>query len=369
MNGLIRTLLGWLGFWLVLVDHLGHGATPLTAWSLTWHGLLPIAGGADSEWATGSAEAVKKWSREAWVELPKLIYWNKFMGRGLNNVIQVKEELESTSGDQVTFSFIRKLQGAGVTGDSDLEDQEEEITPSSDAVVLDQVRQAIRLKGLLSERRTAYSQRSAAKELLTTWLAEKIDADIFAALDSSPSTAVYAGTATSTATLTATDYLTTAFLTKMKTKAKKAVPKIWPVKVGTKEYYIYIAAPDQEHDLKVHDASWSQAQREAQMRGDDNPVFEGSTGVWDGVIVHIHEDIALSTDWGSGSNVNGASGIFVGRQAGAWAWGSRPRWVEKSFDYDNKTGFAIGAIYGVTKAVFNSVDHAMISGRTARTSN
>lgn len=369
MNRITRLVLGWLGFWLVLADHLGHGASPWVAWQLTWYGIRPLAGGADSEWLTGSAETEKKWSREAWVDLPKLIYWNHFMGRGINNVIQVKEELDGTSGDQVTFSFIQKLQGAGKSGDTDLETEEEEIVPYSDAVVLDQVRQAVRLKGLLSERRTAYSQRSVAKELLTTWLAEKVDTDIFAAIDSSPTTAVYAGTATSTATLTSTDYLTTALLTKAKTKAKKATQKIWPVKVGSKEYYIFIGAPDQEHDLKVSDASWSQAQREAQQRGDENPVFEGSAGVWDGVIVHFHEDIALATTWGSGSNVNGASGIFVGRQAGAWAWGSRPRWVEKSFDYDNKTGFAIGAIYGVTKAVFNSVDHAMISIRTARTSN
>jgi len=65
------------------------------AFLLALRGVVPIAGGADSEWTTGSPEAVKRWSRQAWVELPKLIYWNKFMGMGLNNVIQVKTELEA----------------------------------------------------------------------------------------------------------------------------------------------------------------------------------------------------------------------------------------------------------------------------------
>lgn len=369
MNRFKNLLLGWLGFWLVLADHLASGAGLPVAWRLTWYGIFPLAGGTDSEWATGSAEAVKRWSREAWVELPKLIYWNKFMGKSMNSVIQLKQELEGQPGDKVTFSFIRKLSGAGVTGDSDLETQEEAMTTYSDDVTIDQVRQAIRLKGKMSEKRTAYSQRTAAKELLTTWLAEKIDADIFAALDSSPSTSIYAGAASSTATITAGDLFTTALLTKAKTKAKKASPKIWPIKIDNKEYYVAIIHPDQEYDLKVNDPTWAQAQREAQVRGDENPIFEGSVGVWDAVIVHVHEDIAVATTWGSGGNVNGAFGQFLGRQAGAFAWGERPRWVEKSFDYDNKVGFAIGAIYGVTKAVFNAVDHAFYSIRTARTSN
>jgi len=331
--------------------------------------LHPISGGADSEWATGSAETVKRWAKQAWVELPKLIYWNKFMSKGLNTVIQVKDDLEGQPGDKITFSFVRKLQTSGVSGDADLETNEEAMVTYQDDVTIDQKRQAIRLKGRMSERRTAYSQRSVAKELLTTWLAETIDSDIFAAVDTSPSTSVYGGSASSVATIAVGDYLTTALITKAKTKAKKATPKLWPVKVGTKDYYILIIHPDQEHDLKVHDASWAQAQREAQQRGDENPIFQGSIGVWDGVIVHCHEDIAVATNFGSGTNLPGAYGIFVGRQAGAFAWGERPRWVEKEFDYGNKVGFAIGAIFGVTKAVFNSIDHAMFSVRTYRTNN
>ena len=142
--------------------------------------LHPISGGADSEWATGSAETVKRWAKQAWVELPKLIYWNKFMSKGLNTVIQVKDDLEGQPGDKITFSFVRKLQTSGVSGDADLETNEEAMVTYQDDVTIDQKRQAIRLKGRMSERRTAYSQRSVAKELLTTWLAETIDSDIFA---------------------------------------------------------------------------------------------------------------------------------------------------------------------------------------------
>lgn len=369
MRRLTHWTLAKIGFLLIALDWLRSGASLSEAIRLTLAGMPPLFGGVDSEWATGSAEAVKRWSAQAWVELPKLIYWNKFMGRGLNNVIQLKDELEGKPGDRISFTFIRKLQGNATTGDDDLENNEEQIQSYTDNVTIDQKRHAVRLKGMMSERRTAFDQRMIAKELLTTWLAELVDSDVFAAIDSSPTVAVYGGGATSIATIAAGDYLTTKMITQMKTKAKKASPKIWPVKVGNKEYYILIIHPDQESDLKVNDPAWAQAQREAQVRGDENPIFEGSVGVWDGVIVHCHENIAIATNFGAGANLPGAYGIFVGRQAGAYAWGRRPRWVEKEFDYDNKTGFAIGAIYGVKKAVFNAADLSMISARTFRTNN
>ena len=40
-------------------------------------------------------------------------------------------------------------------------------------------------------------------------------------------------------------------------------------------------------------ADGHQVQRHVQ-RGDDNPIFEGSVGVWDGVIIHVHENIATA---------------------------------------------------------------------------
>ena len=346
---------------------LSAGCSFSEAMELTRLGAKPIAGGTDSEWATNSPEAVKVWSRQAWVELPKLIYFSKFIEDGLNTIIQRKHELEGQPGDTVHFSFIRKLQGAGVSGDADLEGHEEDVRSYQDSVVIDQKRQAIRLKGRMSERRTAYSQRKVAKELLTTWLAETIDADIFAAFDLNPSLSLYGGAATSIATVNMGDFMSTALITRLKTKAKKQVPKLWPVKIGTKDYYVLIISPDQEHDLKVHDGAWAQAQREARERGDENPIFEGSVGVWDGVIVHVHENIALANNFGAGANLPGAYAMFLARQAMAFAWGEKPRWVEKEFEYANKTGFAIGAIWGQKKAVFDANDHAMISVRTYRT--
>ena len=373
-------LLAALGAVLIVIDWLRDGASLSEAILLTRSGVHPISGGATSDWATGSPETVKRWSEQTWTELPKLIYWTKFMGKGLNACIQVKEELQSKPGDLVTFSFIKKLAGAGIDEDTQgaggLEGQEEAIVPYTDTVGIKHLRHAVRLKGRLSEKRTAYDQRSTAKDLLTTWMAETIDKSIFTAFDTGTHAThvVYGGAATSTATLQAGDYMTTALLTKTKTKAKKAdgttsSGKVWPLKVGTDEYYVAVISPDQEHDLKVHDPAWAQAQREAQNRGKDNPIFTGALGIWDGVIIHSHENIALATNWGAGGTLTGASAMFVGRQAGAFAWGFMPSWVEKEFDYGNSTGFAVGACWGMKKAIFNLFDHAFYSLATYRTNN
>ena len=42
---------------------------------------------------------------------------------------------------------------------------------------------------------------------------------------------------------------------------------------------------------------------------------------------------------------------------------------EHKVDYGNKVGMCIGAIYGVSKSVFNSADNALVEIRTYRSNN
>ena len=328
-----------------------------------------LAGGTDTSFATGATEAVKRWARDLWVEMPREIYWGKFMSPSLQAIIQEKRELEGQPGETIVYTLLTKLSGAGQTGDSTLEGNEESMTYYSDSVTLDQKRHAVRLAGRLSERRTAFNQRSNAQEVLKTWMAETIDNDIFTGFDSSPTVIVYGGDATSTGTIDAGDKFTPSLVDKCRAKAKKASPKVWPVRLGSgREYYVACVHTDVTYDLQ-QDGTFVDAQKHAQNRGDDNPIFTGMLGVWNGTVLHEHEKIPISTTYGVGANVPGASNFFLGRQAGIFAWGSRPEWWEKEFDYGNKVGFAIGAIYKFKKAVLNSADHAFIAVRTARTNN
>lgn len=327
---------------------------------------------ADTEFATGATETVKRWAAKLWAEMPREIYFGKFMKENdMNTIIEVKRDLEGQPGDKLTFTLVRKLSGAGVTGDEVLEGNEEQMNFFSDDVTLDQIRNAVRLKGRLSERRTAFDQRQSAKNVLKTWLAEFIDDDIFTQFASATAAPriVYGGDAVSTATIDSGDTITVAKIESMVARAAKASPKIWPVRVEEGDFYVLCCHTDVGYDLR-QSTQWLDASQEAGPRDyGQNNLFTGRLGVVGGVVVHAHEKIPVAVNWGAAADQSGASNLFFGRQAGLFAWGRRPEWWEKEFDYGARTGFAIGAIYDFTKAVFDGVDHATMELRTYRTNN
>lgn len=325
-----------------------------------------VAGGIDTNFATGAAETVHRWAEDVWLELPEAVFWGPYLQKDVNSIIEVKQDLEAQPGDLINFTLARQLSGAGVSGDTSMEGSEEAIVFYSDDVTIDQFRNAVRLNGKMSEKRTAFSQRTVAKQLLKDWLAGFIDARVFTNLSSSPTKVVYGGDATSTATIETGDYLTLELISRCKTLARKATPQIFPVNINGGAYFLLVITPDSLYDLKTKDAMWAQAQREAQVRGSENPLFTGADGVWDGVVIRSSTRTGVATTWGANSNLTGSTNLFCGRQAGVFAWGAKPSWVEQAFDYANKTGFSIGAIFEVTKAVFNSADNGVIALRVFR---
>jgi hypothetical protein len=59
----------------------------------------------------------------------------------------------------------------------------------------------------------------------------------------------------------------------------------------------------------------------------------------------------------------------LGVGAAGIAYAKRKIWQEKDFDYGNKVGFCIGAIYGVAKTILNSADIAVVALRVFRSNN
>jgi len=322
---------------------------------------------ADWNVATGNALAAQIWAKELILETPDMIMWSKFMGEGPNNFIVTKRELLKEQGDTITFGLARKLTGAGVQDDSALEGNEEVPDTYSDTVVLAQWRNAVRLQGAMSEQRSSYSQRDTAKELLKMWMAEKIDGDITVDMTTSPTRVLYQGTATGTDELTASDLFDLNLINKAKSLSRTLAPKIVPVQRGNRKLHLAVFHPDCEYDMQVESAVWAEAQLQAQSRGDDNPMWTDALGFWRNTILTSFENIPTASTWGAGSNLNGSENIFVGRQAGCFAWGKEPFWVEKEFDFGNKVGYAVGAIYDHTKVVFESEDHAVLALRSIRT--
>lgn len=367
---------------------------------------------------TVSIDALRQelWEKQLFADIIDGLYFNEsgLMGEDENNIIQVKADLMKEPGDTDTVGLTAKLTSAGVSGDDELEGNEEAINSYSDSVLIDQKRFAVRLKGKLDEGKVAYSMRTDAKNKLVIRLQEFIERQSFLKLAGVTNTALvdingvtysadcnWSNTPTfipdadeaagsgnryicantsGTDALAATDLLTPTLISKAKIKARLASPKIQPLRIDGRDHYVMWIHPWQAYDLK-NNAQFAQAMREAEVRGQTNPIFTGALGVWDGVILYEHEYVPfLQTTGGSASNsfrgvstgtdcaVNAFRALLCGKQALVFLKCKNDNgWVEKSFDYDNKTGFATGVIGGIDKIMFNSKEYGVIAVDTAAT--
>lgn len=325
-----------------------------------------------------AALKAKIWAKDLWFEAQKENFFSKFTSKenptlekvsseALNSIVNLKEELTKQKGDTITMGLAMKLTGAGVSGDNTLEGNEEEMTFYDFYMQVEQLRHGVRLEGRMEEQASAFDMRKAAKGALKIWLTEAMDKGLFDALSASPTSnrVLYGGTGnTSDGDLEEADVMTTALISVAKRKAKMANPKIRPIMVNGKKYYVLILHPLQMKALRAEDR-WHNAQKDAGVRGDENPIFSGMEGIWDGVVIHEHENVYTANDWGAGGSLAGARALFLGAQAAGLAIAQRPFWREDTFDYKNKVGFATGLIWKPAKTVFNSEDYGTIAIDTA----
>lgn len=367
---------------------------------------------------TASIDALRPelWEKSLFADVIDGLYFNEsgLMGEDENNIIQLKMDLMKEAGDTVTVGLTAKLTGAGVNGDDELEGNEEAINAYSESVLIDQKRFGVRLKGKLDEKKNGYEMRTDAKKKLTIRLQEFIERQTFLKLGgvTNPSLVDINGVAYSadcswsntptfipdadeaagtgnryicanssgTDALAATDLMTPTLISKAKIKARLSSPKIQPLRIDGRDHYVMWVHPWQAYDLK-NNAQFAQAMREAEVRGNDNPIFTGALGVWDGVILYEHEYVPfLQTTGGSASNsfrgvatgtdcaVNAFRAILCGKQAAVMLKATNDNgWVEETFDYKNKVGFATGLIGGIDKIMFNSKEYGVITLDTAAT--
>jgi len=366
---------------------------------------------------TVSTDALRPelWEKALFKDVMDNLWFSKkgIMGEGEDNIIQIKNDLKKQKGDTITLGLTAKLSGNGVSGDNELEGNEEAISPYSEAVSIDQKRFGVRLTGRLDEQKNGYNMRTDAKNKLKIRLKEFVEMQMFLKLASVTNTTLTntAGTVTGTdcawsntpdyvpdadtnagygdrylcadyaagtTSLAAGDKLTPELISRVKTKAQTASPKILPVDIDGANHYVLIIHPWQAFDLKTN-AVWMQAQREASWRGSKNPIFSGALGVWDNVVVMEHEyvpwlDVSVAlhsfrgTATGTDCAVDACRALLLGKQAAVFAkCNNENGWVEETFDYKNKTGFATGIIGGIQKIRFNSKDYGVVALDTAVT--
>ena len=313
---------------------------------------------------------MRAWAKNTWESGFNKSFFEKFTGTSPGSIIQVKEELTRQAGDTIIIPLLMPLTSAGVSGDDTLEGNEEALIYRDFAVKIDQIRNAVRIKGRMAEKKVQQDMRKDAREGLADWLAKWIDTTIFKELtaDPTPDRIVYGGSATSEDSIGSADTFNTSLIGKAKRIAlADENTMVKPVRINGKETYVMIIDQWQARDL-TSDERWINAQQYANVRGENNPIFSGALGVYDGVVIHQCNRI-IRTETGSGGTKVGHA-LFLGAQAAVFALGEPPTWEEDFFDYRNKVGFSCGRICGIKKTSFkydgeNPTDFGCINVLTA----
>lgn len=340
----------------------------------------------------GSPLAVRKWGTSLAVDTEKQEYWAKFTGKGENNIIERKVELESDAGDEVSFDLSMRLRGGVTTGDNRVEGNTTNLTFLQDKIKIDQYRKGADTGGRMSRKRTVHNLRTITRDRMSEYMAQWSDElkfaylsgdvgltavnedRVFAEVDfaGNPLQApdafhmVYPNAVASKAALTAADKMSVALVEKVSTVPRMLNAKnpdivnMSPVTVEGGKYFVMVMNPWQAHDMRTEtgDLSWSKiAQAAAAAEGRNSPIFKGGLGKVNNVILHEHESVLRWNDAGAGSNVRMARALFLGRQAGVIAYGTaqngaRMMWHEQPADAGNRVEIYCGAIKGFKKTRF-----------------
>lgn len=342
---------------------------------------------ANTSYGVNDALAVKLWSKKLFQEALKKTYFSKFMGKGSSSIIQIKDETSKGPGDQITVGLRMQLSGDGVQGDGTLEGNEEALTTYSDAVVINQLRHAVRSAGKMSEQRIPFSVREEARAGLEDWWSGRLDTCFFnqlggftaqadtrytgnqAALNPDASHKVYLnGSDDQSATSSYVFDITV--IDRCVEKAKTLNPMIRPIKVNGEDKYVMFLHPYQVYNLRTNTSSgqWLDITKAALSgsREEGGAIYSGALGEYNGVILYEATRVPQGVNSSTGAAISTVRrAIFCGAQAGVMAYGKdhsggEMSWNEELFDYNNQLGVSAGMIFGIKKSRFNSADFGTI---------
>lgn len=357
-------------------------------------------------------KAVKHWASLLSVAAFSASYWeNSFIGEaGSSMPIQKRTELETSSGESISYDLNAQFTGSGSDGDAPV--SAENLKFHTDKIYIDQKRHKFDAGGDMTQQRVLHDLRATGRDREADWWSRFFDEQIqfylsgargvtdglltplgFTGRATNALTApdvdhlAYGGAATSKATVAATDKMTLGLIDKMVAKANTmgqtaGVSQIRPIMVEGKKCFVLQMHDYQEYDLRTNATTgqWLDVQKAAAAsQGKDNPIFKGGLGMYNNVVLHKHPNVVRFTDYGAGGNVEAARALFLGEQAGVIAFGgkgrkgvgnqtsggARYRWYEQMENDGNNYTATTSATVGVKKATYNGKDYGVIAVDTA----
>ena len=341
--------------------------------------------------AVAAGLTVQQWDSKFFTEYIRANRFKRYMGTDENSIIQMKEDLAAKKGKTVTFALVNSLSGAGVAGSTTLVGSEEKMNSRSCTVYVNKIRNAVVVPEI-DEQYSAISLRDAGKVVLKDWILRKTKTDIINAFGqvggdyvsglitiwsaaSSPNTTaqdawvtansdrVLFGAATSNYSTTyatalgnvddSGDLVTSARLNLMKALAKSASPAIRPIMVNGDEEWFVVFTGTKNFKRLQEDASILAANKDALVRGKDNPIFTGGDLMYNGMIIREIPEIGDCAITG-GTSADVQPVFLCGAQALGFAVAQRTKTVTDDTDYKDKQGVAVQEIRGIQKLKFGT---------------
>lgn len=304
--------------------------------------------------ATSHDLTVQQWEAQLYKKYQEKTFFSKFKGTAMGSPVQVKRELAKKPGDAITFGLADSIRGtAGVTGNTPLEgfdgtnyvSNNEALAFHDQRVVIDQIRQSVKIAGVMDEKRVAFNMRNEARDKLVDWMSYNEDQAIFTAIQ----TADEIGGALSAVTINGG--LTYDNIVEIKKEAMfptennitggtTTTRKLEPIRVdGGEEVFVLIVNPSDAAAFRKS-TDFKNFNQNADVRGSGNAIFTGALGVFNNVVIHEHSAVTVGKPV-----LMGANAVFL-------AYGKEVMYGEDTFDFDNQTGFMVGSIRGVALAKF-----------------
>ena len=340
------------------------------------------------------------WSMDLWKNARNQSFINKFLGSGTNSMIQHITDLKSSEkGARAVITLLADLQGDGVAGDRTLVGNEEGMQTFEQVIRIDQLRHANRHEGKMADQKSIVGFRDNSKNVLSYWLADRIDqmafqtlagigyqykpngatrvgSDLqyleFAADVTAPSTrrmcrwdgvngvlkSSITGNNTS-ASVVAGDTPMWKMFVQLKAYAKDRYIRGTGGEGGQETFHAFLT-PQAMAKLK-QDVDYNANLRYSQNSGTNDKLFSGDTVKIDGIYLHEFRHVpntsgvAAGGKYGAGGLVDGCQVLFCGAQALGMADLGAPEWNEENFDFKNSQAIAIGKILGFLKPKFSNI--------------
>jgi len=318
-------------------------------------------------------------------------------------LLVVDKDLTKEAGDKVTFEIERPITGEGGGDDADALDHMQELVMENFKVAVHERVWSMAMKGKMSMKRSRFVPAAVFARSLSRRLTEAIETDAFKALsglynasgiatvtEAYPSTnRIFYGGQTTGGVIeqvaddanidsTTTNLFGSAVLAhvrRMAVRGTSAYPRLRPLRINGRNYFLYFADTLQRKALESETA-WPTWVKDAEVKGRDNPLFSEAAALIHGIIVVETDRTARRT--GAGNNTPGegfalngahtvttdpcasgitvARGLFCGAEALCLAWGQLPQITSDMLDIKRKPASAIDAIYGLAKTRFNLYD-------------